>query len=80
MVSVESPTISITEGAALALPSTVEVGYNDATTAEVPVTWDDVLAWITSPGTYTVNGVTSDGDATTATVIVKAENFRQRRL
>jgi len=75
VVSVESPTVTVTEGGAFALPSTVEVAYNDFTTEDVAVTWDDILAWITSPGTYTVNGVTADGDATTATVMVNAANY-----
>ena len=75
VVGVESPTITVTQGDPITLPTTVEVSYNDTSTEDVAVTWNDVLSWITSPGTYTVNGVTADGDATTATVVVKAENL-----
>jgi arabinogalactan endo-1,4-beta-galactosidase len=73
--TVESPTVTLNEGDAVTLPSTVQVTYNDSSTANVAVTWDDVLSFITSPGTYTVHGVTVDGDKTTAKVIVKAHNY-----
>jgi len=75
VTGVDSPTLTFTQGDAISLPATVEVSYNDGSVADVPVTWDDVLAYITSPGTYTVHGVTTGGDATTATVIVKAHNY-----
>ncbi|MGC4175166.1 glycosyl hydrolase 53 family protein [Demequina sp.] len=73
--SVEKPSLTFTQGDTITLPSTVTVTYNDSSTDDVAVTWDDVLVWITSPGVYKVNGVTANGDATTATITVKAVNY-----
>ncbi len=65
-------TVAVDDGAAITLPATVGVTYNDATTADVPVTWSDSVEWISGPGTYTVSGTTSDGDAARAVVTVRA--------
>ena len=75
VTDVENPTVAFTQGDALALPTTVTVTYNDSSTEEQSVTWNDLLGWITSPGTYSVRGVTEDGLATTATIVVNAVNF-----
>ena len=75
VTDVENPTVTFTQGDTIALPATVTVTYNDSSTEEQSVTWNDVLGWITSPGTYSVRGVTEDGLATTATIVVNAVNF-----
>jgi len=75
VTGVENPSVTFTQGDTLALPSTVTVTFNDSSTAQEAVTWDNVLGWITSPGTYAVHGVTSGGHATTATVVVNAVNY-----
>ncbi|WP_062201355.1 glycosyl hydrolase 53 family protein [Demequina salsinemoris] len=72
---VENPTVELTVGDDIVLPDTVTVSYNDGTTEEQTVEWDDVLGWISGTGTFPVSGVTSDGHATTATVFVSAERL-----
>lgn len=75
VTDVEEPTVTFTVGDTIELPSTVTLTYNDSSTSEAAVTWDDVLEWITSPGTYTVNGIAEGGYATEATVVVNAVNY-----
>ncbi|WP_081844533.1 glycosyl hydrolase 53 family protein [Cellulomonas sp. URHE0023] len=72
--SIESPSVTVTDGDAVALPGTVAVTYNDLTVVDVAVTWSDSVSWIRGPGTYTVSGVTADGAATFATVNVLPVN------
>jgi arabinogalactan endo-1,4-beta-galactosidase len=75
VTEVEKPTVTVTQGDTITLPSTVTLTYNDSSTSEAAATWDDVLQWITSPGTYTVNGVAEGGYETQATVVVRAVNY-----
>lgn len=75
VVSVEAPTVTVTDGDPIALPATVTVTFNNGTTVQQSVTWSDAVAYISGPGTYTVTGTTSDGLSTTATVVVKAHNL-----
>jgi len=74
VTDVEHPTVTFTQGDAIALPEAVTVTFNDSSTEEQTVAWSDVLGWIISPGTYTVAGVTEGGLATTATIVVNAVN------
>ncbi|WP_156160631.1 glycosyl hydrolase 53 family protein [Demequina soli] len=68
--SVTSPSITVTDGDAVALPTTVTVRYTDGTSEEQSVTWQAKASWITGPGTYTVAGTTASGLDATATVTV----------
>lgn len=83
---VEQPALTLTQGAALTLPATVTVTYNDGTSSAVAVTWDteglalDALAL----GVYEVTGtLTVQEDeaekayTTTCTVTVVAPNLLQ---
>jgi len=72
--SVESPRVTVAVGAAVVLPTSLEVSYNDGTSEQQTVTWSDDLAWISGAGTYTVRGTTQAGYAATATVVVRGEN------
>lgn len=72
--SIESPSVTVTDGEAVVLPSTVAVTFNDQTVVDTAVTWSDSASWIRGPGTYTISGVTADGDAARATVTVLAAN------
>lgn len=64
--------VAVDDGDAITMPATVDVTYNDGSTASVPVTWSDSVDWIAGPGTFTVTGETAEGDAATATVTVDA--------
>jgi arabinogalactan endo-1,4-beta-galactosidase len=72
--SIGSPSVTVTDGDAVVLPGTVAVTYNDLTSVDVAVTWSDSASWIRGPGTYTISGVTADGDAVAATVKVLPVN------
>ncbi|NLF05439.1 MAG: hypothetical protein GX593_10635, partial [Actinomycetales bacterium] len=75
VVSVETPVVTVAQGDELVLPATVEVRYNDGSTAHEAVTWDALPDGVELPGTYVVDGVTVGGHATTATVVVEPVNF-----
>ncbi|WP_084038184.1 glycosyl hydrolase 53 family protein [Demequina sp. NBRC 110053] len=73
--TVESVVVTVTEGEEIALPETVTVvAYDESETTET-VTWNDVLDLITSPGVYTVSGVTENGWTATATITVTERNW-----
>ncbi len=75
VVSVEEPSVTISETDELVLPETVTVAYNDGSEEEQTVTWSGAAEWISGPGTYRVPGVTSAGLDTVATVVVTAANY-----
>ncbi|WP_405372232.1 MULTISPECIES: glycosyl hydrolase 53 family protein [unclassified Microbacterium] len=72
VVAHDPVTLSFADAASVALPASVRLQYNDGSTASAPVEWSDALSWITSPGTYTVSGVTGAGFPVTASVTVEA--------
>lgn len=78
--SIPDPTVRTVEltvvaGEAVELPETVTVvAYDDSTTIE-PVVWSDVLDLITSPGTYSIAGVTDNGWTATANVTVQVRDW-----
>jgi arabinogalactan endo-1,4-beta-galactosidase len=74
VVSVEHVSLAVTEGEPIALPTTVEVAYNDGSVEPQPVTWSTAVEWISGPGSYTVSGVTSTGLETSASVEISALN------
>lgn len=74
VVDVADPTVTLTDGDAIALPETVTVTYNDGSTAEEAVTWSDDTDWIGGPGTYRVAGTTASGETSTATVVIRPVN------
>ncbi|WP_420113604.1 glycosyl hydrolase 53 family protein [Pseudactinotalea sp.] len=71
-VAVEHVTLTVAAGDPVPLPETVTVTYNDRSTDEQPVTWDAPA--ISGPGVYVIDGVTSAGLETAATVTVTAVN------
>lgn len=73
--SVESPAVTVQDGAAVTLPQTVAITYNDGSTEQEAVTWAETAEYISGPGTYTITGTTASGRATTATVTVLAVNL-----
>lgn len=75
VVSVEHPSLTVTDGAKVALPKTVAVSYNDGTVAHPNVKWSKAADWIRGPGTYTIPGVTTTKETTAATVTVVAPDF-----
>lgn len=73
--SVEQVRVTVTDGAPVTLPATVQVTYNDGSVEAQTVTWDAAaLAAVDGPGTYPVPGTTAAGVAATATVVVEAAN------
>ena len=74
VTSVEKPSLTFVEGAAVTLPSTVAVSYNDGTSEQQAVTWSPSADWIRGAGSYTIAGETTAGLATTATVVVTPLN------
>ncbi|PWD51175.1 hypothetical protein C8046_11470 [Serinibacter arcticus] len=78
--SVEQPRVSVVAGAAITLPTTLEVSFNDGTSERQDVTWSDDVSWITDAGTYTVRGTTTGGHAATATVVVRASDAEGTNL
>lgn len=71
--AIGAPAITVTDGEAITLPSTVSVSYTDGTSEDQAVTWAADVAWIAGPGVYEVPGTTSGGYATTATVTVLSD-------
>ncbi|MFF1528108.1 glycosyl hydrolase 53 family protein [Cellulomonas sp. NPDC058312] len=71
--AVEQPQLTVAAGDPVALPGTVRVAYTDGTTEQQAVTWQGDPAWVLGPGAYTFDGVTADGQPTTATVTVLAD-------
>ncbi|NTV39019.1 MAG: hypothetical protein HGA51_03545 [Demequinaceae bacterium] len=75
VVSVEAPSVTLTDGDPVVLPATVTVTYNDGSSVQQAVTWSGAVGYVSGPGTYTIGGHTSEGLATSATVVVKAHNL-----
>jgi len=75
VVSVEAPSLTFTDGDPVTLPGVVTVTYNDGSSVQQAVTWSDAVNYVSGPGTYTIDGTTSEGLSTSATVVVKALNL-----
>ncbi|WP_194411099.1 glycosyl hydrolase 53 family protein [Microbacterium cremeum] len=75
IVSVEQVSLVVVDGDPVALPETIEVGYNDGTLEHHALTWSDAVAWIRGAGTYSIPGRTGSGLTVTATVRVDAPNL-----
>ncbi|GGI45802.1 arabinogalactan endo-1,4-beta-galactosidase [Agromyces flavus] len=75
VVSVEQPSLSVTDGAPVTLPATIDVTWNDGTVEPQSVTWSGAVDWIRGPGSYSIPGRTSEGLEVVATVTVLAENL-----
>ncbi|MCD8327290.1 MAG: Ig-like domain-containing protein [Lachnospiraceae bacterium] len=82
--SVESSTVTVVlgEDTGVTLPATVTVTYNNSTSSDEAVTWDEADVETVSAafaagtaGTYTVNGTLEDGTAVTCTVTIKYTNM-----
>ncbi|WP_062079214.1 glycosyl hydrolase 53 family protein [Demequina globuliformis] len=71
---VASPSLTVTDGATISLPSSVEVRYTDGTSEQATVTWNARTEWIDGPGRYTITGTTAGGIDVTATVEVLDSN------
>ncbi|MCL1872441.1 MAG: Ig-like domain-containing protein, partial [Promicromonosporaceae bacterium] len=71
--TVEQPRVT-TSTTPVALPATIAVAYSDGTSEHVPVSWSGAAAWIHGPGTYNIQGTTTTGLSTTATVTVLPAN------
>lgn len=74
VVDVEDPTVTLTDGDDIVLPATVAVTFNDGSVDEEAVEWSRDAEWIGGPGTYTLDGTTSSGHATTVTVVIRPVN------
>ncbi|MGV9193501.1 glycosyl hydrolase 53 family protein [Microbacterium sp. MC2] len=74
VTAVENPTITVVDGEPVTLPATVQLTYNDGSTAAEAVTWSEAADFMSGPGAYRVSGVTAGGHDTTATVTVLAVN------
>ncbi|MFP3466392.1 glycosyl hydrolase 53 family protein [Leifsonia sp. SIMBA_070] len=72
VVSVEQPSITVTDGQQVTLPKTVAVTYNDGSVEHPNVKWSKAVDWIRGPGTYSIPGTTTSKQATVATVSVVA--------
>lgn len=77
VVSVEQVSLSVTDGAPVALPSSITVTYNDGTTEHPSVDWSSAVDWIRGPGSYSIPGRTSTGLSVDASVTVLAANLVQ---
>jgi arabinogalactan endo-1,4-beta-galactosidase len=74
VTEVDTASIDVEEGAAIALPDTVSVRYNDGTSEDESVAWADTVRWIEGAGVYTVAGTTASGHDTRATITVRLRN------
>lgn len=74
VVDVEDPTVTLTDGDEIVLPSTVAVTFNDGSVDDETVEWSRDAEWIGGPGTYTLGGTTASGHATTVTVVIRPVN------
>jgi arabinogalactan endo-1,4-beta-galactosidase len=72
VVSVEQPTITVTDGESIVLPKTVAVTYNDGSVEHPNVKWSKAVDAIRGPGTYSIPGTTTSKQRTVATVTVMA--------
>ncbi|UYK41119.1 glycosyl hydrolase 53 family protein [Microbacterium terricola] len=61
--------LTVVEGDAIALPTTVALTSWNGAVERVPVTWSDAVSWIEGPGEYAIPG-TARGETATATVTV----------
>ncbi len=68
--SVESPSIAVSVGDAITLPSEVLVSFTDGTSESQTVTWGTDVSWMDGAGLYTATGETSGGYDVTATIEV----------
>ncbi len=75
VTSVDTVHLSFKDGEAVVLPDTVNVNYNDGSTAARLVTWEEAGAWIDGAGSYRIVGITQDGDEALAEVTVLATNL-----
>ncbi|MBT0995332.1 glycosyl hydrolase 53 family protein [Cellulomonas sp. DKR-3] len=57
--------LAVDEGDDVVLPGTVEVTYNDGSTAQAAVAWNDSVDWIRGAGTYAITGTVADDAHTT---------------
>ncbi|MCD7929210.1 MAG: Ig-like domain-containing protein, partial [Clostridiales bacterium] len=82
--SVESPTVTavLDEDTEVTLPTTVAVTYNDGSSSDEAVAWDETDVETVNAafangtaGTYTVSGALEDGTAVTCTVTIKYANL-----
>jgi len=74
VTSVGTVSLTLTEGAAVTLPGTVQVAYNDGTSEAQSVTWSGAQNFIEGAGNYAVSGVTSAGLATSAAIVISPLN------
>ncbi|MFK4760116.1 Ig-like domain-containing protein [Microbacterium sp. ZW T5_45] len=77
VLKIERVDLSVADGAAITLPATIAVTYDDGSIEHPPVVWSDVVEWIRGPGVYPVQGRTSSGLSVTASVTVLAANLVQ---
>lgn len=75
VVSVEQVSLSVTDGTAVELPSTVAVTWNDGSVEQQDVAWSGAVDWIRGPGSYAIPGRTSTGLDVVASLTVLAENL-----
>ncbi|MDN4471793.1 glycosyl hydrolase 53 family protein [Demequina zhanjiangensis] len=68
--SVESPSLTVTDGDPIDLPAEVLVSFTDGTSESQAVDWTLESSWIDGPGLYTVTGATSGGYDVSATIEV----------
>ena len=77
VTDVESPTVTIDQGATLTLPETVTLTYLSGATQEATANWDAAaLAAIDTSvvGTYSVSGTLDDGTAIVCSVVIRYPN------
>ncbi|MCL2515502.1 MAG: glycosyl hydrolase 53 family protein [Microbacteriaceae bacterium] len=75
VVAVQQPALSLTDGAAVALPATIAVTYNDESVKNWHVTWSSAVDWIRGPGSYRIPGRTANGQSVVATVDILAVDY-----
>lgn len=75
VTSVQSVSLTVTEGDQITLPTAVKVSYNDGSSEQQNVTWSEAPESISVAGTYEVRGVTTGDHQATATIVVVAENY-----
>lgn len=73
--SVEPIELRFTEGDDVVLPGEVSVRYTDGTTEQQAVTWTDLEEYLEGAGQYNITGVTEQGLAASAVVVISARNL-----
>ncbi|MGC4175167.1 glycosyl hydrolase 53 family protein [Demequina sp.] len=67
---IDSPQVKVQVGGVVELPATVTVHFNDGTSSEDEVAWQEIAVDTSREGVHEVSGTLASGDSVTATITV----------